>query len=224
MSAYPLAAASIFWYIVFISILSTPFVHANTTLTLVSPQEVRTEYSFAGSLENGCPRACQMAGPDPANWTYLHDQQDLLGCDGPLLFDFNVKNEPTRYTAVRACIMADGSTFSPSSGISSASLARRVATNVYDLEAVEQLIASSDSCGAQKTTSKAYVSVGATKVLQAGNDAAAAAELLVSHFTSGSASCGTTILFAKSGPAVVGLYAGADIQKSSVGDIVNQFR
>lgn len=57
--------------------------------------------------------------------------------------------------------------------------------------------------------------------LTAGAQAAAAVDILASYITN-DATCGVTILFAKSGNAVVGLYAGADVQKQRLGDMIQE--
>jgi hypothetical protein len=92
-----------------------------------------------------------------------------------------------------------------------------------DLREIETDIASSDSCGAQKSLVESVLSSGPGGVLESGNVAAEAASALASYLADGN-NCGATILFAKAGDAIVGLYVGADVSSHSAATIVESLR
>lgn len=167
-------------------------------------------HPFATHLAAGCPKSCQAAGPDPGNWTHIHDQGNLVNCDLPLLFDFNIGNEPVQHGIKRTCAVS--TKLLPSD----AHLASGSQSDDSDV------IEPSSGCGAAEATTDAPISASPDRMLKTCGDAAEAARMLATYIADG-ASCGTTVIFAKSGDAVVGLYVGADVQKESAGEVVGQF-
>ncbi|KAM5436561.1 hypothetical protein MferCBS31731_005839 [Microsporum ferrugineum] len=178
-------------------------------------------------LVNGCPKPCSIVGPDPSNWTHAYGESIFSGCKLPLLFDLNIYNEESRNPTIRTCsanakgpVTRRSDSSMPATGRHNQSMGDK-GVDPSDLEAVAMSIASSDSCGGQKSTIKAVFTTGPA-MLEPGDEVVSAVGLLSSYLAD-SASCGATVLFAKSGPAVVGLYAGADIQMSSASLAIDKF-
>lgn len=189
---------------------------------LGNAKSLRTSDPWTTPLVNGCPKLCDVVGSNPTNWTHIHDQADLSKCDQPLLFDLNVQNAYARYTTIRTCALTQGGSMEKRRAMPLAKKEDQSPVDATDLDAVEEFIASSDSCGATKADIQTSASVGPA-TLKKGDDAAAALQLLASYVAD-KASCGKTLLFAKSGESVVGLYSGADVQNSAASNIINQFR
>ncbi|KUM66694.1 hypothetical protein ACN42_g386 [Penicillium freii] len=209
----------------FSSLITLPYlVHAaphTVTLAPVAPiGEFRTEDPIASPLINGCPRSCTLVGPDPGNWTWITRQNDLIKCDQPLLFDFQVGNEPSSHAVVRSCALSEAllkRSLSPY--VNHASWAH---VDTSDLDAVDEALTVSNSCGASQQTTTVSVQLGAAGAVKFSDDAKSAVNNLASYMTN-AASCGSTILLAKVGDAVAALYAGADVYQSSVGSFLEQF-
>ncbi|KAF5018003.1 hypothetical protein F66182_10029 [Fusarium sp. NRRL 66182] len=175
--------------------------------------EIKTEDPISSPLTEGCPQPCGIAGADPANWTQIHSLEELSRCEQPMLFALNVENTYSDAATLYTCVTASGT---------SAKTRRDQASRV-EARAAESSVSLASNCGAEKATVKASSSFGQAGTLRSGNAAAAAAGLLADYLDDG-ASCGATILFAKSGSSIVGLYAGAEVQKSSASSILRQSR
>ncbi|RMJ17465.1 hypothetical protein CDV36_002850 [Fusarium kuroshium] len=204
-----------FLFITFLSPLATLAADADANPGDVNPvppiQEIKTEDPIASPLKEGCPRECSAAGSDPVNWTQLHSLDELSGCDQPMLFALNVENPYSEFATLYTCVTTSGSTTT-----------RRDEVSRVEARAAESSVSLASNCGAEKGTLKTTSSTGRTGTLRSG-DAAAASDLLANYLDNG-ASCGTTILFAKSGSSVVGLYVGAEVQKSSASSIIRSAR
>ncbi|POR38364.1 Chitinase [Tolypocladium paradoxum] len=176
------------------------------TTPLVPLADIQASDQSRTPPEDECPKRCSTVGPDPANWTQIYDREHLLRCKEPALFDLNVHNTPSRYTTIRSRVVTLGRAGAKraTSIISNRNNKANVKNiNSTNLDAAVTPLTTSNSCGAYKSTVKVAFTAGPA-VLAAGDDAASAADLLASYLESG-ASCGTTILFAKSGAAIVGL-------------------
>lgn len=201
-----------------------------TPLTLHSNKRLIGEDPWSTALISGCPKTCADVGHDPGNWTQIHGIEELLQCEQPLLFDLNIQNIPTKHATIRSCAAAvttRRSSRAKRCALASRSLHHRShnqppfeASHVGTIGAVGP---SPDSCGATVSTVQADLFVGPPGATQAGSDAVVAADLLGSYLQDG-ASCGTTLLFAKSGSAAVGLYVCADLHKPSVGRLIHDSR
>lgn len=204
-----------FLFITFLSPLATFAADTDANPGDVNPvppiQEIKTEDPIASPLKEGCPRECSAAGSDPVNWTQLHSLDELSGCDQPMLFALNVQNPYSESATLYTCVTTSGST--PT---------RRDEISRVEARAAESSVSLASNCGAEKGTVKTTASSGRTGTLRSG-DAAAASDLLANYLDNG-ASCGTTILFAKSGSSVVGLYVGAEVQKSSASSLIRSAR
>lgn len=167
---------------------------------------------WALPLISGCPRSCAEAGPHSADWTQLYDQKHLYMCERPLLFAFNVHTESSRYSTFRTCALsADNLNF----GIKS------VISRDNDALSVGNSITSAGTCGAGESTTNITIMAGRHDVLPENirSDAVSAARALFLQLES-HLSCGSTILFAKFGTAVVGLHAGGDIKKDRAAELL----
>ncbi|KAF4980645.1 hypothetical protein FZEAL_3394 [Fusarium zealandicum] len=170
-------------------------------------QEIKTEDPISSPLTQGCPQPCSIAGPDPANWTQIHSHDELSRCELPMLFALNVENSYSEFATLYTCVT------------STTTETRRDQVSPVEPRAAESSVSLASNCGAEQATIKTSSSFGPSGSLQSGSDVAAASDLLAEYLDN-SASCGTTILFAKAGSAIVGLYVGAEVQKSSASDIL----
>ncbi|KAH7128640.1 hypothetical protein B0J11DRAFT_431313 [Dendryphion nanum] len=195
------------------------------TTPIVPFGEIIKNDPWSTPLVDGCPKLCSVVGSNPSNWTHVHDQKLLARCEEPFLFSLNVQNDPDQFATIRTCALKAGKAESKRQYIDTIVYKRQQEANytridVTNLEKVEQQIASSgDSCGAYKSSAKAVLTVGPAGVVKAGSDAAAAAISLASYLKTG-AGCGTNIVFAKTGAAVVGVYAGADLPSTTAGKLL----
>lgn len=175
-----------------------------------------------GQYPDNCPSQCAQVGSNPVNWTSLHHVEDLSKCDERMLFTFNVQNmltDPDTQVSLRACSYSRGS-----DGLSGTSTFQRREV-VEDVATIERTIATSKNCGASTEKRQATPKVGSL-VQATGNladEVQDAAEILGAYLDAG-AECGTTIMFAKSGEAVVGLYSGGQVQMQSATGIVGTFQ
>ncbi|KJZ69269.1 hypothetical protein HIM_11343 [Hirsutella minnesotensis 3608] len=180
---------------------------------------------WARPLTNGCPTACEEAGPRPTNWTRLYRQDQLSHCNKPMLFDFNVERAPNNDTTFRACALGPDPNPVLSRRLSNQKLhginmIRVNHTVPADMSVKEHTF--DLSCGASGSTVKASIKAGPATIMSAG-DILSAMEVLEARL-SDPESCGNLVLFAKAGAAVVGLYAGADLQKKQAARLLTEFR
>ncbi|KND91669.1 PI-PLC X-box domain-containing protein [Tolypocladium ophioglossoides CBS 100239] len=157
---------------------------------------------------DGCPKPF---GSDPSQWTQYRSLEDLGRCDKPMVFDLDVQNlvsNTDTHIIIRAC--------SPGRGKGSSSMVVNAGSNSI-----------ADNCGAKTKPVKATVQTwGSTARISssvANNDISSAASQIDAYLPS-QASCGSSITFAKSGNAVVGLYAGADVHRASASALVQMFQ
>ncbi|KAH8897253.1 glycoside hydrolase [Thozetella sp. PMI_491] len=170
-----------------------------------------TDVYFPGT----CPSLCRHAGPSPANWTHIHSVSDLIKCDEPLLFDLNVQNDNEASDSIENdslafsspdVLEAPGSQETQNGGIS------------------PQPLLVSTGCGAKISEIPVTYQVGSSSAESSRKeeDVVSAARHLGLFMDSG-AQCGATILFAKSGSAVVGLYSGAEVTKNGAKGFLEAF-
>lgn len=194
------------------------------TLGLASLSAALTE-SYSGQYPDDCPGLCEKLGPDPSKWTQLHRLDDLSSCNRSVIFDLNVHNsvdDPNTVLTIRACVSTGSETYDTRSQILS-----REEASAQDASAQDDLIIS-NGCGAKTITSPSTPYVGSKTSTSSGkspkqNEVGDAVDLLAAFMDKGS-QCGRTILFAKSGSAVVGMHFGADIAKSSAKGLLNTFK
>ncbi|RYP74900.1 hypothetical protein DL769_003913 [Monosporascus sp. CRB-8-3] len=150
-----------------------------------------------------CPAECSGPGIADGSWSSVLSLGELSRCSKPLLFDTSIRfpiEAPGRQTFIRACTAASD---------------------------LGQLKDAGPPCvpGMNHTSTQADLQVGWTS----GDGVTASLSDLIQsagdlqHSVVRDVSCGQTILFAKSGDAVLGLYAGSEIEKASIGPIIQQF-
>ncbi|VZH92031.1 unnamed protein product [Fusarium fujikuroi] len=171
--------------------------------------EIKTEDPISSPLTEGCPQPCSIAGNDPANWTQLHSLEELAGCSLPMLFALNVENDYSESATLYTCVTETSSTQT-----------KRDEVTKVQARAAESSVSLASNCGAEKATVKTTSAFGRA-VLRSGNNVAAAAGLLAEYLDN-EATCGTTILFAKSGSSIAGAYVGGEVQKDSASNILRQ--
>ncbi|KKA17641.1 hypothetical protein T310_8420, partial [Rasamsonia emersonii CBS 393.64] len=164
---------------------------------------IRQGSAFSSTLSR-CPLPCSVSGPEPSNWTYYHDINALQDCNEPTLFDLNIYNpvqNQNAHVALRACVAAP----------SSDTTVRRATS----------------TCGHKTSQTQADIQLIWWGKTDAGvsTQVASAAEQLRSALQQDEANCeeSSSILFAQSGNAVVGMYVGSEIEKLSAADIIQKF-
>jgi hypothetical protein len=183
-------------------------------LSGLPPAHAIYENAF-GQYPDPCPKACSEVGPDPANWTRIPRVEGLGYCDEALLFEINVQNDLNGEGAqvpVRACSQAEF-----------------VTKLEPGLEATQDgsLPSIANNCGAavNKTTLTAHATSSGDNLsardLSAQHLNAAVGQLV--SYLERAASCGATILFAKAGNVVAGLYSGAEMQPESAISLLKTF-
>ncbi|KAF7562274.1 hypothetical protein G7046_g1854 [Stylonectria norvegica] len=171
-------------YLLFLSFVFSPTRGSNAAIQVSHIHEIKRANSIEFPLSTGCPQQCDLIGSDPSKWTQLHSQSDLSGCNEPLLFALNIQNPPSEFATFQTCVTGRATN-------------KRGDCKIIEERASQDLLQVSSNCGADTATIKALISTSSSKLLTTGNEAAAAAELLAYYVDTG-ASCGTTIIFAKS--------------------------
>ncbi|KAK5993501.1 Killer toxin subunits alpha/beta [Cladobotryum mycophilum] len=175
--------------------------------------------SYNGQYADNCPSLCVDAGPSPANWTHMHHLRDLESCDQTVLFDLNVQNsvaDPDTILTIRGCVATGGQAY------------EAAAAPVMPQQQSQSNLVVSNSYGAKTVKTLFTPQVSGSKLNKAsvtaprpGDVAEAIRQLAL--FVDKSSECGTTILFARSKSAVVGLYSGAQITKRAARDFLDSF-
>ncbi|KFX94292.1 hypothetical protein V490_04414 [Pseudogymnoascus sp. VKM F-3557] len=180
-----------------------------------------------GQYVDLCPAPCAKLGPSSSDWMQFHRLRDLERCQQPMLFNLNVQNlvsDPNTQISIRACSLP--STEDPA--LPSPEVRARDAPAISQAATTSSLTVA-NSCGAKPKQVKTRAHVGpktgisTTVAPVSASDIALAASQL-SDYLQNRAPCGSTIMFAKAGNAVVGLYSGAEIQKASAANLVDLFQ
>ncbi|KAL6700983.1 hypothetical protein J3F84DRAFT_402901 [Trichoderma pleuroticola] len=174
-----------------------------------------------GQYADDCPSLCNESGPNPSNWTYIHHLKELSTCHQPIIFDINVQtlvDDPQTVLTIRACVSTGKETYNTKS----------LPPPQIDGSRDGNLTIS-NSCGGKTIKTSVTPQLGGS-VSHSGSgtkpnsaDVVSAARHLITFLQKG-AQCGTSIMFAKSASAVVGLYAGAEVAQSSVSTMLSSFR
>lgn len=179
---------------------------------------------FWSNYEN-CPQSCRVVGQSPSNWTYYHTLSDLDWCQEPMLFDLGLHtplNQPdTHDITIRACTVAD---FGPAEIRSRGPLlGRQEGTGNNTEPATDDSSSHTTTCGSRaSSTERDSVDVRLAwggPAERDGRDALAATENLIRYLETETSCASSTIMFAQSGKAVVGLYVGSQIEKASAAAI-----
>jgi chitinase len=197
-----------------------------TVLGLLTHIHALIENQF-GQYPDICPELCYSAGPEPANWQQYHNVEDLSDCNQDLIFDFNVQgllNNHEIHKTFRACAFASKEISIPPLNWTRSAYPKG-ANAVVSRQAYNGSSSNDLDCGAMTEPVTVTPSIGQLGIIQSSLDAdevASAASHLSAYLNNG-ASCDTTILFAKSGDSIVGLYSGADIENSGAASIIQDF-
>ncbi|RYP70495.1 hypothetical protein DL771_005432 [Monosporascus sp. 5C6A] len=179
---------------------------------------------FWSNYEN-CPQACSVVGQMPSNWTYYHTLSDLDWCQEQMLFDLGLHtplNQPdTHHITIRACTVIDFGRTEIRSLVPL--LGRQEGSNNNTEPAIHHNSSHTATCGSPGSSpERSSVDVRLAWEGPAdrdGRDAVAATENLIRYLET-EANCASTIMFAQSGKAIVGLYVGSQIEKASAATIV----
>ncbi|KAL2807808.1 hypothetical protein BJX63DRAFT_425114 [Aspergillus granulosus] len=188
-----------------------------------------------------CPAQCSTVGLDPSNWTYLHGERALRRCNETTIFDtalYTPVNGSNTHVTFRACKASQADTTrelefsvtpftfglpqrrrSAGSSLSSASCIADVeedivTNNTTDIHFLHGGKPSSSSSSSISNNDK--------------NDIVPAAVALADFIDSTSSDCSSgrsksSVVFAHSGNAVVGLYIGREIYRPSALKILRAF-
>uniref|UniRef100_A0A0P0BVC1 chitinase n=1 Tax=Hypocrella siamensis TaxID=696354 RepID=A0A0P0BVC1_9HYPO len=176
-------------------------------------------------LVNGCPKPCAATGPDPLNWTQVHSKHQLWRCDEDLLFDMNIYGAADGRGVIRTCSLRRAFETSSTPVMSELDASRR--QNFQNMTGLASKRATSNltishGCGAHLSTVPVILSASNKLFSSPGENGTRAAKHLADYLLN-SATCGTTILFAKTGPAITGLYVGGDIEMGSFGQLLLKY-
>lgn len=166
------------------------------------PQGPPANDPWALPLIDGCPRLCDEAGPNAVNWTRLYSPNQLSFCDKPVIFGFNIYNPSISESVLRACAVHPDA---PSS--------------VKNVRAAESVPQCSESAPAI-TNATAFASSDRVPADHVHNTTQAA-HILASQLGA-SVSCSDTILFAKAGSAVVGMWVGMKIDQHAASQLLDK--
>ncbi|KAJ3497849.1 hypothetical protein NLG97_g1580 [Lecanicillium saksenae] len=192
---------------------------ATVAISLLATVATAVTESYLGQYPDDCPQLCEVAGPERGNWTHVHQLKDLSSCKKDLIFDLNIHNlvdDPNTILTIRACTTTGEETYDT-----------RTQFIGRDENDVQSTLVIADFCGAKAVQTSLTPRVGSGPTKRASSnfnttEISSAAAKLQSYIKKGS-QCGSTILFAKSGSAVVGLQAGSHITKSSVSELIDAF-
>lgn len=178
-----------------------------------------------------CPQACDVVGPAPSNWTYYHDLIDLEWCREPMLFDLGLYTPldqlDTHHLTIRACTVThDTDTGHADVTRRSIGLLGRQAVSLNNTTLFTYSNSSSQTgatCGNPTSPPKrgsrdVRLAWGGPAESDA-QDITAATQNLIRYLET-EPGCDSSVMFAQSGKAVVGLYVGSQIDKASAARIV----
>lgn len=180
--------------------------------------------SYHGQYPDDCPIDCAATEKDGTNWSRLHSLKELDSCSHPIIFDLNVQglvDDPQTIINIRACTSQNLSSSNPSSSSTSH-------IDNSDTVSIQQAPLASNGCRGLEVKSQAVSELGArsrsavSPTPPSYDDVGLASKQLVSFFNTYSR-CGTSIVFSKVGTAIVGVYSGAQIAKSSAASLTETF-
>jgi hypothetical protein len=159
--------------------------------------------SAFASVRKPCPRSCEDAGLNPANWTRYHDLARLAQCDEAMLLDFAVYTPldgPKYHKVIQAC---------------SANY------NTDNLGIPAPPDPAQSSCTPAKNTVQVNASLQMAWIDASDHDGTAAdvetaAQQLQNYLATDPGGCETTTVFASFGPAVVGIYSGSEFHAQEI--------
>ncbi|KAM3064854.1 hypothetical protein ACMFMF_011694 [Clarireedia jacksonii] len=152
------------------------------------------------TARNRCPVTCSEAGEKPSNWTVYHSIDRLSLCDQPVLLDFaiyNPLNDPSTHVSIRSCSATDNTTMA----------------NTETLRRLRRDTAVSCVPAANDLETQVSVQTKSIGSASANSDVVEASQQLLNYLSqTNNTDCKQTALFASSGKASVGLFAGSQVQ------------
>lgn len=116
-------------------------------------------------LIDGCPKSCELVGPNPVNWTHIHTKHELETCDKDLLFDINVQGAANGHGIIRTCTLDAVSKRVQTSAVAATSIQGR--SDALEMVASDQRptdtarnLTMSNACGARQSTVSVILSGG----------------------------------------------------------------
>ncbi|OBT46754.1 hypothetical protein VE00_02605 [Pseudogymnoascus sp. WSF 3629] len=173
-----------------------------------------------------CPLACEYAGPNTVSWTTYHSYDELALCNNTVLFTLNVRGS-TLEPRIKACSttgggprMQAGAFYGLRHNNVTKSPSPEIITQMF-APAARKIASKDGSCGA--TLRKATVEIETKWSSQQGtsstDELSAALSQLEKYFRN-AAGCGSALMFSRSKNSVVGAFAGGDLAKSTVADLI----
>jgi chitinase len=193
------------------SSLSFLLIASVLSLLFTSVQAQDTASYDPYSLAARCPFPC---GDDRNDWAQYHDIHQLDSCNRTVLLDLNLYNkvdDPKPHVSIRSCA---------AQGSSPASVLKR-----------RQIFSFASNSNSTNSSITAFNIQNQTTNIQnlwqtggsAGGAAVSAVALALADHIRTEKIKGPTILFAKTGNAILGVYAGRQIEKKSVSEIILDF-
>lgn len=176
------------------------------------------------SQRSRCPLSCKDSGLNPSNWTYYHNLDVLVRCREPLLLDLNLHNpveDPGTHLTFRACLSSEvvgAARKGPSS--------RRQL--IYNKNTTANLTTGdrNDHTVSATTTRNVQLAWWGDKESSENHatpdDIVAAAQQL-SHYPRSNETLEECIMLASHGGAILGIYVGSQVQKSSAASLIDKF-
>ncbi|KFY17053.1 hypothetical protein V492_00913 [Pseudogymnoascus sp. VKM F-4246] len=173
-----------------------------------------------------CPLACEYAGPNTVSWTTYHSYEELALCDETVLFSLNIRTTASD-PRIKACSTAVGGPRMQAGafyGLRNNNVTKSPSPEIMNkvlVPAERKIISGDGSCGA--TLRKATLDIETKWSSQQGtsskDELSATLSQLEKYFRN-TAGCGSALMFARSNNSVVGAFAGGDLAKSAVADLI----
>ncbi|KAI9651823.1 MAG: hypothetical protein M1829_002136, partial [Trizodia sp. TS-e1964] len=181
----------------------------------------------ANTARSRCPASCHDSGLDPFHWTVYHSVERLSWCNQTMLLDFALFNplaDPRTHVTIRCCAAGVEAAISPgvaaSSGASGSlkSSAGRIARR--DNPPTDESPCSPNGSFIQVKESLNIKFNGSGNSAST-HDFLQASQQLANYLDQKPPTCHQSVLFAYSGSAVVGLFAGSGVRSAS--SVLKQF-
>lgn len=207
-------------------VLASPFTHVAGGL-IHERDDTEPEIQLHNVQLQNCPLACEYATSDTSTWTTYHSFEELALCNDTVLFTFNVHAE-TVSPHIKACLtstsgpkMQAGAYYGLLNNNVTSSPSPQMVPKLVESKA-KMVKPQGGSCGASTQESALQLETRWTGRGSAKADKASHALVQLGNYFRDSASCGRDLMFARSSvDTVVGAFAGGDILKSSVADLID---
>lgn len=172
-----------------------------------------------------CPIACKYAGVNPETWTTYHDFDELSLCGDTVLFTFNIRSTVSN-PRIKACLTTTKGPHMQAGafhGLIDNNVTKSpTAEKIAELVAPGKIVTSEDdSCGASLQDASFDVQRNWVGRGNGTSEAITSALSELESYFRNSAGCGSTLMFARSSfNTIVGAFAGGDLARSSVADLI----